>query len=100
MNPRVRQSDLEQQLVVLNRITNSPMLPYDKESKVWQGGNYHLSYAYGGVCVHQICRTGSSAVKEPIFHGHRPKREAYSLIEAYINGVSDNQTLAERNTDS
>lgn len=53
---------------------------------VAQIGNYHLSGAYGGVCVHCMHNDGGG-VTTPIWGGHIPKREAEALMRAYLRGL-------------
>jgi len=49
-------------------------------------GNFHISYAYGGACLHEITNSGG-AVKCPIQQYHSPKRELYEKMHAFLDGV-------------
>jgi hypothetical protein len=49
-------------------------------------GNYHLSHAYGGVCLHRMCTDGGG-VSSPLSTGHVSKRELAGLLSAYIAGI-------------
>lgn len=68
----------------LNRITGSPAAPYiDGKAQV---GNYHISHAYGGVCLHRM-HNESGGVSSPLSTGHIPKRELAGLMHAFIAGM-------------
>jgi len=85
---RITESQLQAVVDRLNRITGSPMAPYaDGKAQI---GNYHLSHAYGGVCLHRMHNEGGG-VSCPIIGGHVPKRELYGLMQAYISGLTANQ---------
>jgi hypothetical protein len=60
-------------------------------------GHYHLSFAYGGVTLHQIV-SGGGAIRE-IFSGHMPKSLLREKMLAFIAGVrskADNIALKKR----
>jgi hypothetical protein len=80
---------LQAQIERLNQLTGNPLAPYTRsdDGKLHGNvGNFHLSQAYGGVCVHRMAND-CGGVTTPIFHGHRPKREAFGLLVAYIAGI-------------
>jgi len=83
---RVTEKQLQAVVDRLNRITNSPMSPY-LGSKA-QPGNYHLSHAYGGICLHRMVNEGGG-VSSPLSTGHIPKRELLNLMHAYISGINE-----------
>jgi len=83
---RVTEKQLQAVCDRLNRITNSPMQPY-VDGKA-QPGNYHLSHAYGGVCLHRMSNEGGG-VNSPLSIGHVPKRELLNLMHAYISGINE-----------
>ena len=68
----------------LNAVTGSPDAPY--VNGVAQIGNYHISHAYGGVCLHRMYNT-SGGVSDPLYCGHCSKRELYNRIYAFIQGM-------------
>lgn len=73
----------------LNRITDSPMTPYARaENGVLQGqiGNFHISRAYGGFELCRIVNEGGG-VTCPIGSHHRPARELYDQMHAFIAGI-------------
>jgi len=85
-NQRVTDSQLQVVVDRINRITGSPMTPYT-DGKI-NIGNYHLSGAYGGVCLHRMHNQGGG-VSSPLSTGHIPKRELLNLMHAYIQGIND-----------
>ena len=81
---RVTEKDLQAIVDRINRITGSPPAPYiDGKAQI---GNYHLSHAYGGVCLHRMCND-VGGVSSPLSTGHIPKRELAGLMYAFINGI-------------
>ena len=85
-----RITDKHLQAVVdrINRLTNSPAKPYENIDGKFtaQIGNYHLSHAYGGVCLHRMHNEGGG-VSSPLSTGHIPKRELYNRMQAFISGL-------------
>jgi hypothetical protein len=90
---RVTEKQLQAVVDRLNRITGSPLEPYTKEGDKYtaQVGNYHLSHAYGGVCLHRMHNEGGG-VSSPLSTGHVSKRELLGLLHAYINGIESQVT--------
>ncbi len=91
MQNRVTQSQLQGVVDRINRITGSPMVPYAKDADgkhIAQIGNYHLSSAYGGVCLHRMHNQGGG-VSSPLSTGHIPKRQLLDLMYAYIQGLNE-----------
>jgi hypothetical protein len=85
---RITNKDLEAVVKAINTLTNMPAETYlrDKNGKLLgQIGNYHLSYAYGGVALHQLM-SKSGGVND-IFYGHMSKRELYGKMQAFIKGI-------------
>jgi hypothetical protein len=85
---RITNKQIEAQISHLNRITGSPETPWTRKDgrNTANIGNYHLSQAYGGACVHRMENTGGG-VSTPICNGHVPKREIYGLLVAFIAGI-------------
>ncbi len=81
----------------LNRITNSPSAPYVRVDghTVAQIGNFHLSHAYGGVCLHRMSNDGGG-VSDALSIGHVPKRELYSALYAFIRGLEFSESEARQ----
>ena len=85
---RITKRDLQAGIDRLNRITGNPMTPWtrDEDDKMTANlGNYHLSQAYGGYCVHQMHNPGGG-VNAPVTHGHIPARDCYERLHSFING--------------
>ncbi|RKZ05007.1 hypothetical protein DRQ25_16755 [Candidatus Fermentibacteria bacterium] len=86
---RITQKDLEALTERINILTDNPKDTFDKtESKTrFNIGNYHLSYAYGGVALHQT--TNIHGGVSDIFNYHMPKRDLYNRMHAYLMGLYD-----------
>ena len=69
----------------LNKLTNSPASPYiDGKAQI---GNYHISHANGGVCLHRM-HNENGGVSSPLSSGHVTKRELASMLYAFIAGIN------------
>ena len=91
MSNRITEKQLQATVDRINKITGSPMQPYaDGKAQI---GNYHLSYAYGGVCLHRMHNEGG-AVNAPLAGGHVPKRELWVMMHAYIAGLNTHNQQA------
>jgi hypothetical protein len=88
---RITDAHLQAAADRLNRITGSPMAPYANGKA--QIGNYHISHAYGGVCLHRMHNEGGG-VSSPLSTGHVTKRELLGLMQAYISGLNAAQEVA------
>ena len=87
---RITQAMLERKVAYLNELTGNPKEPYTRnESGQFKAnrGNYHLSGAYGGWQLNQMCNEGGGC-KDIFYVGYVPKRELFNLIAAYINGIT------------
>ena len=91
MTTRITEKHLQAIVDRLNRITGSPAAPYI-EGKA-QIGNYHLSHAYGGVCLHRMHNEGGG-VSSPLSTGHITKRELQGLLYAFISGIESAKVAA------
>jgi len=81
---RITEAHLQAKVNRLNRVTGSPSEPYtDGKANI---GNYHLSHAYGGVCLHRMHNSGGG-VSSPLSVGHVSKRELAGLLSAFIAGI-------------
>lgn len=92
---RITDKHLQAKIDLLNRITNSPAAPYAKDGDkyVAQVGNYHLSHAYGGVCLHRM-HNDAGGVSSPLSTYHVTKRELAGLLDAFIAGINAKQEAA------
>jgi len=79
---------LEALCELINTATGSPLTPYTRtESGLTANiGNFHLSGAYGGVCVHRMHNDGGG-ITEPIWSGHISKAKAETKMRAYLAGL-------------
>jgi hypothetical protein len=82
---RITEANLQAVVDRINRMTNSPTSPYVGNKA--QIGNYHLSHAYGGVCLHRMATDGGG-VSSPLIIGHVPKRDLYHAMFAFIAGLN------------
>jgi hypothetical protein len=92
---RITEKNLLNLVEHLNRITDSPLESYAKDSKGKMKsniGNYHLDWAYGGVCLRRM-HNESGGVSTPISSGYVSKRELYYLIHAYLNGYCEGKGI-------
>lgn len=84
---RVTMKQLEAVVRRINEACATPAKPYERvgDRFVPQAKCYHLSGAYGGYALHQMCDTGSGV--RDLFGGHMPKRELYELMHAFLRGI-------------
>jgi hypothetical protein len=75
----------------INSLTGSPVTPYTRAGDKMTAniGNYHLSQAYGGVCVHRMENESGGCIT-PIWSGHGTKKEAEMKLRAFICGLQAN----------
>ena len=90
---RITIKDIERKLAHLNELTGNPAQPWNESGEPGTRGNignYHLSQAYGGYGINRMSN-GAGGCSDPIFCGHRPKRECYNLLCAYVRGIESRQ---------
>ena len=68
----------------INRAMGKSLQPY--ENGAWQAGCFHISHAYGGVSLHQMCETGSG-IRDVFRCGHVPKRELAERMHSFLDGI-------------
>ena len=87
---RITRKHLDAKAATINSMTYSPAEPYRTvEGKaVANKGNYHISGAYGGYCLHRMA-TESGGVSDVFSCGHGPARELAGLMSAYTAGLYD-----------
>lgn len=87
---RITEKQLQAWVDHLNRITGNPETPWSvkpgADRHTANVGNYHISHAYGGVCLHQMANE-SGGVTCPLSQGHGPKRALYNELRAFIAGI-------------
>jgi hypothetical protein len=86
---RITVSHLEAIIARINRAMNTPANPYvlgaDGRHHA-QPGNYRLSRAYGGFCLHQMVNEGGG-VRDVFLCGHVPARDLANRMHAFLSGV-------------
>ena len=86
---RITTKHLDGMVERINKITNSPLTPYTKHKNngfIPNALNYHLDWAYGGVCLIRMCKTGSGVTSISQI-GFAPKRALYQWMSAYLDGL-------------
>lgn len=97
---RITNKNLDGLCDVINRVTHSPEAPYIHG--VAQIGNYHISHAYGGVCLHRMSNA-SGGVSHVLSCGHTTKRDLWNRMHAFLKGIEVEQariTSVIKNQDS
>lgn len=88
---RIRERDLQAQCDRINDLKGTELSAYTKlEDGTYRAniGNFHLSFAYGGVALHRMC--GERGGVEDVFRcGHMPKRELYGKMCAFLVGIAE-----------
>lgn len=86
---RITEKQLESLCDYLNTITNSPAT-YGGRNEAGQFkaniGHYHISHAYGGVCLHRVSNEGGG-VNTPLLSYHATKRELFNAMHSFIKGL-------------
>lgn len=85
---RINKRDIEALVHRINKATDSPQDTYTRkgEKLVANIGNYHLSWAYGGVKLERICSDGGG-VDSISTGGYGTKRELYHWMQAFLAGI-------------
>lgn len=83
MPNRITIKTLESMVGRLNQITNSPETMGSPDANI---GHWMLSQAYGGVCVESITNS-AGGTSCPIWIGHIPKRDAFAMLNVFLNGL-------------
>lgn len=81
---RITDKQLQQVVRRLNELTGSPET-YRNDEGIINIGHFHISSAYGGVCLHRISNT-SGGITTPLISYHTTKRQLYELMHAYADG--------------
>ena len=86
---RISKKLLQSRVETINSVLGMPDSPYTRTDDKFTAniGNFHLSQAYGGYCVHRMVNE-KGGVSTPIWYGHIPAREAYERICAFIAGLT------------
>jgi len=89
MSDQITNKQLEYLVERINALTGSPKTSWTRNedgSLKANVGNYHLSGAYGGVCLHRHVNEGGG-VTTPLVEGHVPKRDLYVRLRAFVQGL-------------
>lgn len=83
---RITEKQLEAIVKRLNEVLKAPLEPYKKVGSrhVAQVGNYHLSWAYGGVSLHKMVNK-SGGIEDVFRCGHTTKRDLANRMWAFID---------------
>jgi hypothetical protein len=94
MSDRITEKNLKSLVDTINHITNSPTEQYTQTEGGYRAnvGNYHLSFAYGGVTLHRMVNDGGG-VTTPLGGGYFSKRELYFKMHAFINGIEEGLSI-------
>jgi hypothetical protein len=85
---RITDSMIQARIDRLNKLTGSPAEPYtDGKANI---GNFHLSHAYGGVCLHRM-HNDAGGVSAPLISGHVTKRDLFDALCAFLAGIDFTQ---------
>ena len=82
---RITQRHLDSLCERINSAHKTPAAPYARidDKLIGQVGNFHISGAYGGVCLHQIANE-SGAARDVFSCGYITKRDLYNRMRAYL----------------
>jgi len=85
---RVTKKDLEMVVARINKVTGNPENAYTRKDGTYQAnpGCYHLSWAYGGVCLEQMSNKGGG-VRTVLYTGYTTKRRLMDAMQAYLAGI-------------
>lgn len=79
---RITEKILESRVAYLNKLAGFENAKYSTV------GAYVVSYAYGGVSLHEYCNK-HGGIHDVFNCGHIPKRELYDRINAFMSGKFD-----------
>ena len=90
MSTRITRSFLEAKARTINSMTKSPAEPSRMIDGKYRAnvGNYHISGAYGGYCLHRMANE-AGGVNDVFDCGHIPARQLAALMSAYTAGLYD-----------
>jgi len=86
---RITDKMLDNLALRINKATGSPETAYTRQADGRlraNVGNYHVSHAYGGVCLHRMSNE-CGGVTCPLDQGHAPKRELWGRMQAFLAGL-------------
>lgn len=96
MRDRITIKHLDALCARINAATGSPATPYTRDAggkHKANVGNYHISQAYGGYCLHRMVNE-YGGVYTPLSGGHGPARELYEQMRAFLAGIEQGKGQA------
>lgn len=86
---RITNKHLEFKVERINTAMDTPQQPYTQTDSGHKPNArcYHLSYAYGGVALHQMCDEGTG-IHDISRQGHVTKRELANFMDGMLAGVA------------
>lgn len=90
MSTRITRAHLDSKAATINSMRGAPSEPSRMVDGKYRAnvGNYHISGAYGGYCLHRMCNE-SGGVSDVFNCGHIPARQLAALMSAYTAGLYD-----------
>jgi hypothetical protein len=90
MSNRITRAHLDAKAATLNNMTKSPADPSSMVNGKYRAnvGNYHISGAYGGYCLHRMATEGGG-VSDVFDCGHITAKQLAALMSAYMSGLYD-----------
>jgi len=89
---RITNSQLNYLVARINAATESPTEPYtynEADKRYYANiGNFHISGAYGGVCLHKMVTKGGG-ITDVFSCGYIPKRELYNRMTAFLTALEE-----------
>lgn len=96
---RITVSDLEAVVRRINRVMNGTDQhePWERVDGTLRAnvGVFYLDGAYGGYDLYRMVNE-SGGVDDVLRCGHRPKRELYDLMHAYLRGITSGIERVQR----
>tara|TARA_R110002020_G_scaffold160008_4_gene344330 strand:+ start:529 stop:894 length:366 start_codon:yes stop_codon:yes gene_type:complete len=87
---RITATQLEHMALFINKALGAPTSYHAPGQSLlsWkiEIGHYHISGAYGGVCLHRTDNE-NGGVTDVFNCGHVPKRDLYNRMRAYLEGI-------------
>lgn len=85
---RITKGMLEGLAALINKTAGTPATEYTKVDDKYKANpdNYHLTYAYGGANLCQVCSDGHGE-RNVLGCGHVPKRDLYNRMRAFLEGL-------------
>lgn len=86
---RTTRKQLESLATAINQATGSPLEPSTRDGNgTYRSnvGNFHISGAYGGYCLHRMANE-SGGVTTPLTSYHQPAKDCAAEMRAFLRGL-------------